>query len=732
MPDERVLLASFSVTAFPLPNNHVGVAFENITERKRAELEIRRQSGLIRTLLDSIPDFIFIKDTLGTYLVCNTEFAQHVGRHQDDIPGKTDYDLYSKGEADFFREHDRRMLELEKPRRNEEWVSYPDGRKVLLDTLKTPYRDADGTVLGIIGICRDITERKQAEDQLIKSERLLANALSIAQLGHWELDLTSRTFAFTDNFYEIFRTNASEMGGYAMSLDEYANRFLHPEDRHHVTEETRKALETSEPGYCRYLEHRILYADGSSGHISVRFFIEKDEHGKTVRSYGVNQDITERKRVEEELLAAKEQAEVASVAKSEFLANMSHEIRTPLNGIMGTMQLLETTTLDSEQRQYAQMAMGAANRLTRLLSDILDLSRVEAGKMSIHAAEFAVQELADSVCDLFRVAAREKNTSLECSVDPDTPSRLIGDEARVRQILFNLVGNALKFTDKGDVRLTMGPLSSPRPDACRLHFSVSDTGIGIPDDKLEQLFKPFVQVDNSYTRSFQGAGLGLAIVKRLLDLLGGRMCVDSTVGEGTTVHVVLPFKRAVREGILSDQKSWRLTSSKTQLRILLAEDEPSNAFAIRVLLEKAGHHVTLAENGRQALDLFADRDFDVILMDVQMPMMNGVETTRRIRAMEVQISRDNDSAVQDVGATRGRPSDESPDATGTASSTDPAVNREPGTVNQRKHIPIIALTAYAMNGDREKFLEAGMDAYLAKPVRMEDLVHALEEVTCKR
>lgn len=404
--------------------------------------------------------------------------------------------------------------------------------------------------------------------------------------------------------------------------------------------------------------------------------------GGAVRNYLVaGFDITEKKGREKRLQESREVARAAFKAKSEFMTNMSHEIRTPLNGVMGMLQLLQISDLSPEQDDFANTAMESCERLARLLTDILDLSRAEARKMTLNPQPFSLNKLMMDVRTLFESTARQARLCMSCRVDESIPDILLGDRLRIQQVLDNLVGNALKFTNEGEIQISVFRQLPAGQEPFRVLFIVSDTGIGVSEEKIASLFSPFTQVSTGYSRQFEGAGLGLAISRRLVELMGGNMSIDTEEGIGTTISVSLPLTpteaEETEEAVRGDAESYEAT----ELSVLVAEDDYVNRYAVRVMLERSGFRVETAENGREAIRLLGEKAFDVVLMDVQMPEMGGVEAAEAIR--------------------RG------------------------GAGRERASIPIVAMTAYALPDGRERLLQSGMDCYVPKPVSKQTLLEAL-------
>ncbi len=446
----------------------------------------------------------------------------------------------------------------------------------------------------------------------------------------------------------------------------------------------------------RYEEDILNFTDDTTHHI--RAHPLEDDKGAVVGVVQINQDITDRIKTEVDLMRAKEEAEAASKAKSRFLANMSHEIRTPMNIIIGMTDLLYRSELNNEQKEYVGMVKDSANALLAILNDILDFSKLEADRLELSFARFNLREEIEKTVSSFRHQAHQKGIALDVAIAPDLPQLLIGDILRVKQVLTNLLSNAIKFTERGYVKLAVEPselrsnagLSSSAHDTneeiYNIRFAVEDSGIGIPEDKQDQLFKSFTQIGNAGPSTYDGTGLGLVISKNLVEIMGGRIRFESKPGRGSTFSFYLPFKITSAHHTSVDYKEdqpYEGYGFKESLSLLLVEDKPMNRKMATTLLQKMGHSVDIAANGREAVEMIKANNYDAVLMDINMPEMDGLEATRIIRERE----------------------------------------RAEGL----KRLPIIAMTAYAMKGDREGYLAAGMDQYVSKPIKPSILYTALDK-----
>lgn len=580
----------------------------------------------------------------------------------------------------------------------------------ILDRGKVIEWDESGNPLRMIGTHTDITARKQTEEALQERENRYRVLFEQSPISLWEQDFSGVKY----RVQELLTQGVKDLQAYLHANPEEADYLARQVKILDVNQATldlyqakskasffqglpeifeQESLEHFVDSLQHIFSERSSFSDDkihrtfSGERISVQLFWSKvpgyEESLEKVMVAVVN--VTELKQTQKVLLQAKKQAEAANQAKSQFLANMSHEIRTPLNGIMGMHQLLQTADLNQEQSEYLEIAQDASRRLSRLLSDILDLSRIESGKMQLREEKIILNEVKQSIEDIFRHTCQENNNVLQITLEDNVPGMLIGDGTRLTQILFNLAGNALKYTKNGDVSLQISCLSGRRPEMCRLLFIVEDNGPGISEDQVEQIFETFTQANNSespYARQYEGAGLGLPLVKRLVQLMSGNASICSQTGKGTSAYVSLPFKvPEVLQQHTGGLQEAKKPSGDTTAHVLLVDDEQTTQFYIQRLLEKNGYAVTVAENGEQALAELAENDFDCVLMDVQMPVLDGVEATKKIRSSHHDF----------------------------------------------KDVPIIALTAYAMSGDRENFLGHGMDDYIAKPVNMYELLKMIDK-----
>lgn len=553
--------------------------------------------------------------------------------------------------------------------------------KLAVKMMKLGARDYLTKDLGFNDLLPEVFQRifreLETEQRLISMEQQLNESLERHRLaseavrdGIWDWDFAKDTLVWNSRCYSLL---GYEDQAFSISTESW-RALMHPEEMQATMSYVAKQVDKGE---MILVDARHKKANGQWLWVQIRGRVVEYEGNRPLRLVGTLTDVTERKKMEKQLSNAIEHAEAASKAKSVFLANMSHEIRTPLNGVMGMLCLLQDTALNKEQKKWVNNAYLSTTRLTGLLADILDLSRVEAGQLSIENDIFTFEEQKKSILGTFLLAAQEKGVGLHFYIDPDVPTTLLGDAARLRQILFNLVGNAVKFTDVGQVTIDVSQLPSMHStQQSRLLITVCDTGIGIDEDSLAIIFDPFSQVEGDYTRRYQGAGLGLSIVKRLVSLVGGSLCLSHGESGGTIASLSLPIDVPEKQNLSQNSSLCPPPCAVTaECKILVAEDDSVSQLAIRELLQKRGHKVVVVDNGQKVLEELERQEYDIIFMDIQMPVMDGLEATKAIRSSTAVYA----------------------------------------------NIPIVATTAYAMAGDKERFMAAGMSDYVTKPVDLEAL-----------
>ena len=550
----------------------------------------------------------------------------------------------------------------------------------------------------------EVSERKRTEAQLRAAfeEKLslterLSLATAVAKVGVWEWDLASNTLTWDATMFDIY--------GFPPVVPMPYERWsaaVHPEDLPAVESHSQSAIDEKGQDSAEY---RIILPDGSIRNVSKIERVVLDERGKVSRVIGVSMDITERKQAEAKLQTAKDAAEAASGAKSEFLANMSHEIRTPMNGIIGMTHLILQTELTSKQQEYIGMVKSSADALLTVINDILDVSKIEAGKFELDPIDFNPRVAIGDSANTVALGARQKGLELIVDVDVAVPRMLRGDPGRLRQILVNLLGNAIKFTKRGEVVLRV-TMEAATPQDVVLHVSIRDTGVGIPLDRQKHVFEPFTQADSSMTRAYGGTGLGLTISAQIVELMGGRIWVESEVGRGSTFHFTASFAvvktpaaaapdavdlrdlHGLARSVEQDQPALVTRHSLREAlktgRILVVENNSINQLVGRRLLEGRGYTVVVANNGREALAILDEAafvGFGCVLMDLQMPEMDGFECTAMIRDKERMTW---------------------------------------------SRLPIIAMTAYATQEHETRCLAAGMDGYLSKPFKPAEFFDLVE------
>ena len=639
--------------------------------RANAAQALQATQTTLEALVATMPTSLVMTDKNLKVIAASSLWARSLGVRRAEVMGKTLYEI-APGVYDHNRQSFEAALDGAPTSVARSQITLPIGLTVWLQTELKTWKTPDGEIGGIVLTASDVSELVTALEQSERSERRMQLALELSELHVWEMDYANRVLTKVgaeDMFFETPKTYDDLWTDIYDSVD--------PRDRPDVEAAWQRHLETGErygPIYrVRRSDEREIWVQGAA-----KLFT--DERGRPTLLVGALQNMTDRKAAEAELISAKNDAEAANTAKSTFLATMSHEIRTPLNGVLGMAQAMAADELTGVQRERLEVIRQSGESLLAVLNDVLDLSKIEAGKFELDEADFDIRDLARGAHAAFTAIANKQGLSFDLKIERSAEGVYRGDPTRVRQILYNLISNALKFTEAGEIRVLVARVGKT------LRFQVSDTGIGIAPEPLAKLFGRFEQADASTSRRYGGTGLGLAICRQLTELMGGEIGVESEIGKGATFTFILPLQR-VADSRTETLPALPPTPSNAEptgqtLKVLAAEDNEVNQLVLKTLLHQVGIDPVVVVDGAQAIAAWQAETWDVILMDVQMPQVDGPTATREIRRLE---------------AATGRP-----------------------------RTPIIALTANAMSHQVAEYREAGMDGFVAKPIEVGRLFAALE------
>ncbi len=674
--DGSLMKVSLNITPLTKDGKQLGsvTSFRDITEQERIRAALKESEERQSRIIELISDWVWEVDTNFVFTYASSRILDLLGYQAREIIGKTPFDLMAVGEADRLRPLFLEMMATKQSFAFLENISlHKSGHEVVLETSGMPMFDKQGHFKGYRGIDRNITQRKAIDMALQEGEERFRSIAEVASDAIIVANSAGRIVYWNQAAVQTFGYPVQD--ALTMPLIQIVPvRFR----QKHADGVNRAMTQHHTHGRNMRSEISALHQNGHEfpAELSVSSWTARDG----VYVSGIVRDITARKQAELALIKARDEADASVKVKSEFLANMSHEIRTPMNGIMGMTELVLDTPLTSEQRENLELVYSSAQSLLVIINDVLDLSKIEAGKLELESTPFDLGNCLSETLRTQSLRATQKGLALSLHLADDVPLKLHGDPVRLRQIMVNLISNALKFTEFGEIMVNV-VAESIDSDVVTLRFAVKDTGIGIPLVKQWSIFEAFVQADSAVNRKYGGTGLGLSISNSLVQKMKGRLWVESEEGQGSTFYFTAVFLRTT-ESLAVDNSGAASQADAVNvksLQILLAEDNPVNQKFALTVLGKAGHDVRLAQNGEEAVNLALSHEFDVILMDIQMPLMDGFTAARIIRSRGITT-------------------------------------------------PMVALTAHAIEGFREQCLAAGMNDYLSKPVRGEQLLTLLQTI----